>query len=237
MVNLYFRHVAGLTDKRASSIIEHRESKGMFLSRKDLMNVKGIGPKIFEQCAGFLRVGPTNESEEKHFYRDQNTNRLDRTDIHPESYEVTLKIIKKKGLNIKDIGSVHFTSAISKLTELEKKKLCEEFEIPKQTAELIFNALSKPLNYDFRNEVSQVPLFKKSITTMSELKVGTVIIGKVNNVCDFGAFVDIGVEKDGLMHVKCMNGLEFQVGDVVEVKIINLDIVRGRIGLAAVEKF
>lgn len=206
------------------------------MSRKDLMEVKGIGPKVFEQCAGFLRVGPFSKEEEPSFYKHPKANRLDRTDIHPESYDIAMEIIKKCNLNVRNVGEHPFTSTILTRQIEDIQKMCAPFNKPEQTIALIFDALSKPLNYDFRNEISKTPLFKKGLTSVNDLKIGSVLNGCIRNVCDFGCFVDIGVGQDGLIHNSKLNGWSLQIGDTAEVEVLNIDIGRKRIGLAAIRK-
>lgn len=216
-------------------IISYRDSKGPFLNRKELLKISGIGAKIFEQCAGFLRVGPTTVDEEFEFYKNPETNKLDCTIIHPESYELTSKVAKRFNLVLKDIGMPPFINTIQeKMTNLNMEELSKSFDTSEQTLTLIFDALSKPLNYDLRNDCSKVPLFKKGITSISDLQVGTVLTGRVNNNTHFGSFVDIGVGCNGLVHISKMRGQTLEIGNIIEVKIINIEIQRKRIGLELV---
>lgn len=208
----------------------------MFVCRKDLLEVKGIGPKVFEQCAGFLRVGPINKEQESSYYSFPKTDRLDRTDVHPESYDLAKKILKKYNLKGEDIGRHNFTSIFKRISNEEIREMTEEFDKPEQTVSLVVDALAKPLNYDFRNEVSKAPLFKKGLMSMSDLAIGANVTGCVRNVCDFGAFVDIGVGHSGLVHKSKMNGLILQIGDTIEVSVQSLDFDRKRIGLLALSK-
>lgn len=200
------------------------------------MAVKGIGPKVFEQCAGFLRVGPFNKEEEAMFYRNPKANPLDRTDIHPESYDLAKNIMDTLKLNAKDIGTNSFTSFVSQWGKMRLNDLVNDLKKAEQTISQVLDALSKPLNYDFRNEISKKPLFRKSLTNLNDLKQGMTLTGCIRNVCDFGSFVDIGVGANGLIHNSKMNGLQLNIGDTVDVEIINLDIARKRIGLLALKK-
>lgn len=231
------RKIAGLSDKKATDIINYRDKQGPFISRKQLTEVKGIGPRIFQQCAGFLRIRPTNTEDLQQFYKQSGTNKLDLTDIHPESYNVTLDIIKKFKLDKSEIGEQHFISHVkSAMRTLNMELLASELSVPKETVQLICDSLSKPLNYDLRSTRSQSALFKKGLTDLNSLSVGVLLTGRVSNVTDFGCFVDIGVGCNGLIHRSRMNNFKLQIGDKVEVKVINLIIDKKRIGLEAIKK-
>ncbi|KAK4875071.1 hypothetical protein RN001_011493 [Aquatica leii] len=231
------RRIAGLSDKRASSIISFREENGMFKSRTQLKNIKGIGAKIFEQCAGFLRVGPANATQANEFYTDPLTNKMDCTYIHPESYEIANKIIKHFNLNLESLGQPNFIEAVKSKTEkVDAEDLSKIVNSTVPTIKLIINALSQPLNFDLRSEGSTKILFKKGLTSIHDLKVGCVLTGSVSNCTHFGCFVDVGVGCDGLIHSSKMKGYSLQIGDKVEVKVVNLEINRKRIGLEMISK-
>lgn len=232
---IIFRRIAGLSDKRASQIINYREKNGPFRYRNQLVKVYGIGPKIFEQCAGFLRVGPTTAEEAVNFYKTPHTTKLDCTIIHPESYEIAERLMKRYNLNVKDIGEEHFISKVKSLN-IDIGEISTVFGASEETIKLILDALSKPINYDFRNEVSQVPLFRKGLTSIFDLRVDMTVSGQVKNVTHFGCFVDIGVGSDGLIHNSKLCGLNLQIGDRVEVRINSIDVERKRIGLEAQTK-
>lgn len=233
---ILFRKIAGLSEKRASKIIDYREKNGPFVYRKQLTDVTGIGARIFEQCAGFLRVGPTNIKEATNFYKKPKTTKLDCTYIHPESYHITHKLIKNMGLKPEDIGEADFIDTI-KLKNLDPSDLSQELECSEETIKLILETLAKPLNYDLRYEVSQEPLFRKGLTSIYDIHTGTVVTGRVKNVTQFGCFIDIGVEIDGLIHNSKLNGINLQIGNRVEAKVIDIDVHKKRIGLEAVKKF
>lgn len=229
--------IAGLTEKRASQIIKYREENGQFKTRKQLTKVKGIGVKIFEQCAGFLRVGPTNKDEAVDFYKDTDTTKLDCTYIHPESYGTTKKLLQKLKLKLKDVGDGDFIDKIKRQADvMDKSKMCSELGCGEATLNLILDALSKPLNYDLRTEVSKEPLFKKGLTSINDIGPGTEMTGRATNVTHFGVFVDIGVGTSGLIHCSKTHGLDLQIGDRVEVKVVSVDVEKGRIQLEAVKK-
>ncbi|VEN52109.1 unnamed protein product [Callosobruchus maculatus] len=227
------RRVAGLTEKRATSILKFREENGPFCNREQLNKVTGIGPKVFKQCAGFLRVGPTDAKTADNFYKKPKTTKLDCTYVHPESYDIASKLMKKLKLQPINIGEDDFIDTI-KSCENKIQDLSNELNCSLETMKLIVEALSKPLNYDLRSDIPQRQIFRKEIANINDLTTDTVITGRVSNVTHFGCFVDIGVGKMGLIHVSKMNGLHLQVGDKVEVKVLNVDIARGRISLQAV---
>lgn len=237
LVTFDFRHIAGLTEKRAAQIIEYREKKGSFVSRKQLKEVKGIGTRIFEQCAGFLRVGPVTSNQSNEFYKNALTNRLDCTYIHPESYDLTLKILKKLNLNLDEIGQQSLINTVKlKIPQLNIAEFSSSLGSSVETINLILEALSKPLNFDLRSDCTQKPLFKKGLTSIYDLNVGCSVTGSVTNITHFGCFVDIGVGQDGLIHQSKLNGFNLQIGDKVEVKVINLEIDRKRISLQMINK-
>lgn len=142
-------------------------------------------------------------------------------------------------MNLKesDIGSAYFiTNFKTRSKEYNIENLAQTFKTDKQTIQLIFDALSKTLNHDLRTEVSKTPLFKKGVISMEALEIGTMLTGRVKNVTSFGAFVDIGVERDGLIHNKFMKGNILHLGDVMEVKVRAVDLAKGHIQLEAIQK-
>ncbi|XP_076251387.1 S1 RNA-binding domain-containing protein 1 isoform X2 [Rhynchophorus ferrugineus] len=230
------RRVAGLTDSKATQIILYREKEGYFQHRRQLLEVYGIGERIFEQCAGFLRVGPLNPHD-KSFYKNKQTTPLDATIIHPESYHIVRSLLVKMGLKEQDVGSDSFIATFkSKRPALDVNALSATFKSDKENISLILDALSKKLNHDLRSESNNGPLFRRDITSFEELASGTVLTGRVNNVTSFGAFVDIGVGTNGLLHNKFMKGVIVQLGDVIEVKVININAAKRHISLEALRK-
>lgn len=229
--------MAGLKEKRSQKIIDHREKHGPFISRDQLKSVKGIGEKVFEQCVGFLRVGPISPDQSTQFYAQKNTNRLDCTYIHPESYSVAAKIIAKLNLNTSQIGQDAFIKSIkSKSSELNMNELALNLKSSVETVKQILDTLIKPLNFDLRYETPKKPLFKKGLNSMRDLKAHVIVTGSVTNVTHFGCFVDIGVESNGLIHTSRMRGYDFQIGDRVEVKVVSVEVARKRIQLEAISK-
>ena len=218
-------YVSGITKKTAKSIVSWRETNGRFSDRRQLLKVSGLGPKAFEQCAGFLRI------------RD-GSNPLDMTGVHPESYEAAGKLLEKLGFSAEDIrkGSISGASALLR----DKKKeavLAKELGIGEATLEDIAKELEKP-GRDPRADMPR-PILRSDVLDMKDLKPGMILKGTVRNVIDFGAFVDIGVHQDGLVHISQMSDEKFikhpldavSVGDIVDVKVLEVDLARKRISL------
>lgn len=232
-----FRKIAGLTDKRATQIIDYRVKNGPFINRKELLKVKGIGARAFEQCAGFLRVGPVNEDETAQFYTKPETTKLDRTYIHPESYGVTEKLLRIMDLKVADVGSQRFIERVKDVTsKINTDQVCSQLDIPEATLNLILETLTKPLSHDLRTTHTHTPLFRKGLVDINELNTGMVLSGRVANVTSFGCFIDIGVGCNGLIHSSKMNMLQLQIGDRVEAKVLRVEIERKRIALEAIRK-
>ena len=219
------KYVSGLTGRTAESIVTYRNEHGSFRSREDLKQVDGIGEVAFQQAAGFLRI-------------PEGDNPLDNTAIHPESYRATQKLLQKLG--IEDIQK-EGREVKKKIKEsgVHLQELLTELGIGEPTFNDILDNLEKP-GLDPRDELPK-PILKSEVLKMEDLKEGMVLKGTVRNVVDFGAFVDIGVKQDGLVHVSKMakkyvkNPLEVvSVGDVVEVKVVSIDLERGRIGLSMI---
>ncbi|MBL7995030.1 RNA-binding transcriptional accessory protein [bacterium] len=215
-------YVSGLSSKTAASIIRFRDAKGKFVRREQLLEVSGIGPAAFQQCAGFLRI-PDGE------------NTLDNTSIHPESYQATEKLLSK--FNVVDpklAGNVLELQLKNSKVPLEN--IADEVGVGVPTLKDILENLKKP-GRDPREEMPK-PIFKSDVLKMEDLREGMTLKGTVRNVVDFGAFVDIGVKQDGLVHISQLsnkfvkNPMEVvAVGDVVDVKVMGIDIAKGRIQL------
>uniref|UniRef100_A0A0K8UTZ2 S1 RNA-binding domain-containing protein 1 n=1 Tax=Bactrocera latifrons TaxID=174628 RepID=A0A0K8UTZ2_BACLA len=219
------KHVAGLSEKKAQKIIEHRSSNGPFQTRKDLLKVKSIGEKTFVQCAGFIRIEPLSVG-------GKIENLLDCTWVHPESYAVAKKVISKCNLLLKDIGSTPFICKVKAYAlQCDMEELADNFQIPKERVDVVLMALQRELTQDYRAEFAKRPLFKQGLTRITELSEGDVLTGAVSNITHFGAFVDIGVECNALIHISKMKNRELSVGDRVTVSIIQIDIPRKRIGV------
>lgn len=215
--------VSGLNAGTAGKIVEHREKNGRFHSRNDL-NIKGIGPKTFEQAIGFLRI---TEGEEK----------LDMTSIHPESYETAEVILKKLGFTKDHIGSKELQTAIH---SLDREALRKELNIGEYTYNDILDALAAPLR-DPRDAFDQ-PLLRSDVLKLEDLKPGMELQGVVRNVVDFGVFVDCGVKEDGLVHIsRISTGYikhpldKVSVGDIVKVWVLAVHLQKGRLELTMVD--
>ena len=218
-------HVSGISKSIAKNIVSYREENGRFSSRKELLKVKKLGPKAYEQCAGFMKV---SDSE----------NPLDNTTVHPESYEATEKLLKTLGYSIHDVGSIRESDL--DLSDAQYEELSNQLEIGEITLRDIVKELKKP-GRDPREEMPQ-PILRKDVLTMEDLEEGMVISGTVRNVVDFGAFVDIGVHQDGLVHISQLVDNKFvkhpldivSVGDIVDVKVLDVDVARHRIQLSMI---
>ncbi len=216
------KHVSGLTSRTATSLVEHRNNRGPFKNRDELKKVDGIGEIAFEQAAGFLRIADGD-------------NPLDNTSIHPESYSATEEILAK--FKITDIKQGNTVKAKLDQSAMILEELLSELGIGEPTFFDILDNLAKP-GLDPRDELPK-PVFKSDILKIEDLKEGMILKGTVRNVVDFGAFVDIGLKQDGLVHVSQLadkfvkNPMEIvSVGDVVDVRVKNIDHERGRIGLS-----
>ena len=213
--------VAGVTAAVAKNVAAYREEKGCFRTRKELLKVPKLGPKAFEQCAGFLRVP---ESE----------NVLDRTAVHPESYKAAEKLLSLCGYGLEDVGSL--TELEKRLAELGAEKAAVACGVGVPTLRDIVAELQKP-GRDPRDELPP-PLLRTDVMDLDDLSPGMQLTGTVRNVVDFGAFVDIGVHQDGLVHVSQITDRFIRhpseavaVGDVVEVWVLQVDVPRKRISL------
>ena len=214
-------YISGISSAIAKNIVAYREENGKFADRRELLKVPKLGPKAYEQCAGFMRI-------------QGGKNPLDATAVHPESYEAAEKLLKKQGYKAEDITN-HKLTGLS-LTLRDYKKLAEELEIGEITLRDIVKELEKPAR-DPRDEMPK-PILRTDVLEMKDLKEGMVLKGTVRNVIDFGAFVDIGVHQDGLVHISQMSDrfskhpLEVvSVGDIVEVKVLDVDLKKQRIAL------
>jgi len=226
------RRVAGLNSARAKAIVEFRENQGDFLNREQLKKVKGIGEKVWTQCAGFIRVIP--RSENKNLGKVK-VNMLDRTQIHPESYSNASKVISKVGVKLNNLGQASFCESVKMFSQRQDlEALSSSMTIGLPTLQMILDALQQSFEYDFRAEFS-APLFKSGLTKAENVKVGDILSGRVNNVTHFGAFVDIGIGINGLVHTSKMKGFKIELGNRIEAKIVSLEISRKRIGLELIK--
>lgn len=214
------QHVSGLNKTIANNIVAFREENGIFTARTQLKKVARLGPKAYEQAAGFLRI-------------ISGKNILDNTDIHPESYKEAKQVLALAGLDLKDVGT---DAARTALADLNRQTVMAETGLGKETLQDIIEGLTKP-GRDLRDAVAQ-PLLRQDVLTMEDLKVGMELEGTVRNVVDFGAFVDIGVKQDGMVHISKLSQRFVKhpsdvvsVGDIVKVWIDGVDLKKGRIAL------
>jgi uncharacterized protein len=217
-------HVAGINTAIAQNIVVWREENGSFKSRKELLKVSKLGAKTFEQCAGFLRIPGAK-------------NILDNTSVHPESYEGCEKLLKLTGHTLEDVAERRLTDIQKKVSEIGLEEVAQKIGIGVPTLADILRELMKP-GRDPRDELPP-PLMTEDIMEMEDLKPGMVLNGTVRNVVDFGAFVDIGVHQDGLVHISELcdrfvrNAMEVvSVGDIVKVRVLDVDLKRKRISLS-----
>lgn len=215
------QYVAGIKKTVSQNIIAYREEVGAFKSRAEIKKVKGLGPKVFEQCAGFLRI-------------TDGDNFLDATSVHPESYKVAKELLKEVGYTKVELEKRDFKDLHSKITDVEA--LAKKLEVGVPTLEDIIKALEKP-GRDPREDMPK-PILHSEVLELKDLKEGMKLKGTVRNIVDFGAFIDIGVHQDGLVHISQMSDkfikhpLEVvKVGDIVEVAVLSVDVARNKISL------
>ena len=215
--------VAGLSASTAKNVVAWREENGAFASRAQLKKVKGLGPKAFEQCAGFLRIPGAKKA-------------LDGTAVHPESYPAAEKLLSLCGFADKDIGTEAIQALPKKAKEIGFAALCAETGAGEPTLKDIIAELLRP-GRDMRDELP-APMLRSDVMSLEDLKPGMELMGTVRNVIDFGAFVDIGVHQDGLVHISQLSdkfikhpSQAVKVGDVVKVKILDVDQKKKRISL------
>ncbi len=215
-------YISGISSAIAKNIVSYREENGRFENRKELLKVAKLGPKAYEQCAGFMRI-------------QSGDNPLDGTSVHPESYDAAEKLLKKQGYKPEDIRGGKLLGL--SLTIKDYKKLAGELGIGEITLKDIVKELEKPAR-DPRDEMPK-PILRTDVLEMKDLTEGMILKGTVRNVIDFGAFVDIGVHQDGLVHISEITDKKFikhpleavSVGDIVDVKVMSVDLKKKRIQL------
>ncbi len=218
-------YISGISKTVAKNIVDYRETNGRFTNRKQLLKVSKLGPKAFEQCAGFMRI-------------TGGENPLDATSVHPESYEAAKKLLELMGYDCNSITSGELIGLKGKVENIQK--MAEELGIGEMTLTDIIKELEKP-GRDPRDEMPK-PILRKDVLNMEDLQPGMILKGTVRNVIDFGAFVDIGVHQDGLVHISqmCANKRVehpldvVRVGDIVDVRVIDVDVAKARIGLSMI---
>lgn len=222
-------YISGISKTVAKNIVNYREENGKFNNRKQLLKVAKLGAKAYEQCAGFMRI-------------QDGDNPLDATSVHPESYEAAEKLLEKIGITFEDLKKIQLEvskknhSTLAKKVK-NKKAMAEELGIGEITLEDILKELEKPAR-DPRDEMP-LPILRTDVLEIKDLKEGMILKGTVRNVIDFGAFIDIGVHQDGLVHISQLSNNKFvkhpldvvSVGDIVDVKVLSVDIKKQRIQL------
>ena len=212
-------YVSGISKVLAKNIVDYRDKNGRFISRAQLKKVAKLGPKAFEQCAGFMRISGGK-------------NPLDATSVHPESYDAAEKLLKKMGCEIRDEQGIRkFENSVA-----DRKALAQELGVGEVTMMDIIHELEKP-GRDPREDMPK-PVLRSDVLDMKDLKPGMILKGTVRNVIDFGVFVDIGVHQDGLVHISQITDRYIKhpleavsVGDIVEVKVLDVDPAKQRISL------
>ncbi|WP_291581058.1 Tex family protein [Clostridium sp. UBA6640] len=217
-------YISGVNSTIAQNIVAYREENGKFENRKELLKVKRLGAKAFEQCAGFLRVMESKEP-------------LDNTSVHPESYKAAKKLLDILGYSKEELKQFKLNDIDEKVKAIGEESLAEQIEVGVPTLKDIIKEIKKP-GRDPREELPK-PIFKSGVIEMSQLKPEMILMGTVRNVSDFGAFVDIGVHQDGLVHISQLSDKfvkhpldVVKVGDIVEVRILEVDEKRKRISLS-----
>ena len=215
-------YISGISKAIAKNIVAYREENGRFTSRKELLKVAKLGPKAFEQCAGFMRIAGGK-------------NPLDATSVHPESYEAASALLERLGYKTEDISGGKLAGLSRKIKDY--KKMAQELGVGELTLQDIVKELEKPAR-DPRDEMPK-PILRTDVLDMKDLKEGMILKGTVRNVIDFSAFVDIGVHQDGLVHISeiCERYIKHpleavSVGDVVDVRVIGVDMKKKRISLS-----
>ncbi|MDO5294298.1 MAG: Tex family protein [bacterium] len=215
-------YISGISKVIAKNIVTYREENGSFTKRSELLKVSKLGPKAYEQCAGFLRISGGK-------------NPLDATSVHPESYDAAKKVLDSLGLSLEDVTVTGLAGISRKIKDY--KKLAADIGVGEITLVDIVKELEKP-GRDPRDEMPK-PILRTDVLDMKDLKEGMILKGTVRNVIDFGAFVDIGVHQDGLVHISQLTDKKFvkhpldvvSVGDIVEVKVMSVDLAKKRIQL------
>ncbi len=220
-------YIAGVSMPIAKNIVKYREDNGKFTSRKQLLKVAKLGPKAFTQCAGFLRIPGAEEF-------------LDTTSVHPESYDAALALITELGYSGDDVRDGNISDIKLRMKNMNLDEFCRTHGVGRPTVTDIVDSLLKP-GRDPRDEMPK-PVLMEDVMSIEDLKPGMVMTGTVRNVIDFGAFVDIGVHQDGLVHISQISNKFIKhptdvlsVGDIVKVKIIDIDLKKNRISLSMKE--
>ena len=217
-------YISGINITSAKNIVKYREENGEFTSRRQILKVPRVGAKAFEQCAGFLRVPHSKEI-------------LDNTGVHPESYDAAKGLLSMFGYTLEDVRGGKLSELEDKITSTGKAKVCEELGIGVPTLNDIVKELLKP-GRDVRDSLPP-PALRDDVMSMEDLKPDMILDGVVRNVIDFGAFVDIGVHQDGLVHISELSDRYVKhpsevvsLGDQVKVRVLSVDLKKKRISLS-----
>ena len=217
-------YVSGMTKKSIDAILNERDLKGKFTSREEIKKLKGITPKVYEQAIGFIRI-------------PDGVNPLDKTSIHPESYEVAKKLLESIGMNLNDIGTDKLKE---KLDNIDIDKVCLDIKTDKYTLKDIIDNLEKP-GRDLRDNMPK-PILKSDVLTLDDLHIGDKLQGTVRNVVDFGVFIDIGLHNDGLAHISKLTNKYIKhpsevvsVGDIVDCYVIDINKEKEKVSLSLIE--
>ena len=218
-------HVSGISKAVAKNIIAYREENGSFKSRTELKKVKRLGPSAFVQCAGFMRI-------------EDGKNPLDNTGVHPESYDICKKMLEILGYSLEDLKNKNISDIDDRVKKVGLKQLSENLNVGEVTLKDIILEIKKP-GRDPREEEGMKPILRTDVLKIEDIKEGMILKGTVRNVVDFGVFVDIGIKNDGLVHKSQMSNkfvkdpMEIcSVGDVVDVKVIGIDLDKQRVALS-----
>ena len=216
-------YVSGVSKAVASNIVKYRDEHGKIKERKELLKVSKLGPAAYTQCAGFLRI-------------TDGENPLDNTSVHPESYEIAEKILSSVGFVPQDLKE-KLGEIKEKLHTMDASKIANELGVGEPTVKDIIKELQKP-GRDPRDEMPK-PILRSDVLKLEDLKEGMILTGTVRNVIDFGAFVDIGVKNDGLVHISEMSDKYIKnpmnvvsVGDIVKVRVIKIDLEKHKVSLS-----
>lgn len=217
-------HIAGITKAVAKNIVKYREENGKFKDRKSILKVKRLGPNSFVQCAGFLRI-------------TDGENILDTTAVHPESYDATKKLLSVLGYKVEDVKNRNLQDITGKMKNKKIEDWAEELQVGVPTLKDIVKELQKP-GRDPRDEMPK-PIFRTDVLKIEDLKPDMILTGTVRNVIDFGAFVDIGIKNDGLVHISEMSDRFIKnpmdvvsIGDIIKVRVLKIDLERKKVSLS-----
>ena len=229
------KKVAGLNVTTAKNIIEWRKKNGPFTNREQFLEVKGIGNKTYEQCAGFIRILPetalvsgSNSKSKKPL------NYLDQTWIHPEAYKIAAEFLKLCKCRIEDLGTESFIKAVTAFGNKGYPIIAKQLKTNEETVKIIVTGLTASKGYDIRLKGDK-PLFRSSLTGIDGLSPGVTLRGVVRNVTHFGVFADVGVCRDGLIPSRYMKGQSLNIGQAIEVKVLAVEKEKSKFSIELVK--